>query len=106
MQQKLSLAKLRVLRVAAVTVRTDVYVRHPDLPVFDACIAVAKVDASLANRFDLRPKQRHACLERLDNVIVVTGLAVLGDDTPGGLTRGLLGHVRIVSYRRGNRRVS
>jgi hypothetical protein len=39
-------------------------------------------------------------------VVIVTGLAVLDDNAPGGLTRGLLGHVRIVSYRRGKRRVS
>jgi hypothetical protein len=26
-------------------------------------------------------------------VVVVTGLAVFGDNSPGGLTRSLLGHV-------------
>ena len=73
-------------------VRTDVYVRHPDLPVLNPRIAVAKVDASLTNRFHLRPEQRHAALEGFDDVIVVTGLAILGDDASGGLTCGLLGH--------------
>jgi len=93
MQQKLSLTKLRVMRVATVTVRTDVYVRHPGLPVLDPRITVAKVDAAFTNRLHLCPEQRHTALEGLDDVVVVTGLAVFGDNSPGGLTRSLLGHV-------------
>ena len=48
-----------------------------DLAGFDAAVAVLEVDAPLADRLHLGAEQRNAGLERLEEVIVVAGLAVV-----------------------------
>src|SRR6185436_150034 len=53
MQQQLSLARRLVVGVAAMTVRVDMDVVHPDLTSVDTREAVAQVDVPLADRLDL-----------------------------------------------------
>ena len=79
MQQQLAATQRLVVGVAAMRVRADVDVVEEHLAVLDARETVAQVDASLANRLHLGPEQRHAGLERLEEVEVVKRLAVLGD---------------------------
>ena len=55
--------------------------------------AVAQVDATFANRFHLGTEQRDARLERLEDVVVVKRLAVLGDVGLRQLAFGFLLHV-------------
>src|SRR4029077_5915273 len=46
------------------------------LPRLHACVAIAEIDVTAANRLHLGPEQRHAGLERLEDVVVVKRLAV------------------------------
>src|SRR5262245_42641931 len=89
MQQQLPLPQLTVGGRAAMTIRTDVDVEHPHLAVVDPRVAVAEVDPPLADRLHLRAKQRHARFPGVEDVIVVAGLAVLGDRSLRFLAIGL-----------------
>src|SRR5262245_49325221 len=57
-----------VIAVTAVAVRVDVDVVDPHFAALDAREAVAEVCAAFADRLDLRAQQRHARLERLEEV--------------------------------------
>src|SRR5262245_4016888 len=80
-------------------VRADVHVEQPDLAILDARIAVAQVDAAFANRLDLGAEQRDPDLPCLEDVIVVTRLAVFCDYPMRPFALGLLGHMGIVPDR-------
>ena len=77
--------------VPAVAVRLDVHVVHEDFPVLHLRVAVAQIHAPLANRLHLGAEQRDAGLERLEHVVVVERLAVLGDVLLRGFALGFFG---------------
>src|SRR6185295_20096405 len=79
-QQKFPLTGLGMIGITAMTVWADMHVQHPDLTVLRARVAIAQIDASFADRLDLRTKQRDARLEGFENVVVVACLAIVGDD--------------------------
>src|SRR5712692_200622 len=78
-QQQLAAAQRLVLGVAAMAVRADVHVVDEHFAVLDAGEAVAQVHAALADRLHLGPEQNQPGLERLEEMVVVRRLAVLGD---------------------------
>src|SRR6516162_8249382 len=78
-QQQLAPADRLVVGVAAMAVGTDVDVVEKYLAVLDAREAVAKVDATFANRLDLGPQEGDAGFECVEHVVVVERLAVFGD---------------------------
>ena len=92
MQQQLPAAQRLVFGIPAMAVRADVHVVDEHLAVFDAGKAVAEVDAALADRLHLGAEQHDTGLERLEEVIVVPRLAVLGDVRLGFLPLGFRGH--------------
>ena len=85
MQQELPSPGRLVIDVTAMGVRADVNVVDPDFVIFDAREAVPKVHASFTDRFYLGSLQHDACLERLENVIIVQRLPILGRDALGFL---------------------
>ena len=91
-QQKLALASLGMFGVAAVAVGTDMHIQHPDLTAVGACVAVAQIDASFADRLDLRAEERDARLVGFENVIVVACLAIVGNEALCLLALVLFGH--------------
>ena len=91
-QQEFPLARFSMFGIAAVTVWTDMHVDHPDLSAFGARVAVAQIDASFADRLDLRAKQRDARLVGFENVVVVACLAIVGNDPVRLLALVLLRH--------------
>src|SRR5262249_25598627 len=92
MQQQLAAPRRLVVGVAAVCVLRDVDVVDEDLPALDTRVAVAQVDAALADRLHLRALQDNAGLERLEDVVVVERLPVLRDDSLCFLALSELGH--------------
>src|SRR5258705_11431801 len=98
--QQLALPLLGVIGVAAVTVRADVHVHQPDLAVLRARVAVAEVHASLPNRLHLGAEQRDTRFPRLEDVIVVAGLAVLRGHAARLLAFVLRGAHPVSSYPR------
>src|SRR6266702_4235 len=91
-EQQLPPTRRLVIAVAAVSVRADMHVVNPDFSRLDAREAVAEVRAAFPDRFHLRPEQRHARFEGLQQVVIVLCLAVVGDDLLRFLARGL-GHL-------------
>src|SRR5262245_63005519 len=79
--------------VSAMTVRTDVHVVEKHLAVLDARKAVAQIDAALADRFDLRPKQHETRLKGFEQMEVVKRLPIFGDVVLRELALGFLRHV-------------
>src|SRR5262245_5977641 len=88
------------------TLRADVDVVQVHLAVIDAREAVAEVDPALANGLHLCAEQRDAGFERLDQVVIVVRLTVLGDVRLSQLALGLFLHdarssfARLASVRR------
>ena len=80
MQQELPLPHLRMVGVAAMAVGADVHVHHPHLAAVGPRVAVAEVDAPFADGLDLGAEQRDARLLGLEDVVVVAGFAIVGDD--------------------------
>ena len=78
-QQELPLAGFSMIGIAPVTVWTDMHVHHPHLTALGACVAVAQVDASFADRLDLRTEERDARFIGFENVVVVSCLAIVGN---------------------------
>jgi hypothetical protein len=66
-------------RRTAVAVRADVDVEQPDLALVEPRIAVAQVYATFADGLHLRAEQRDTGLPRVEDVVVVQRLPVLGD---------------------------
>ena len=54
---------------------------HNDLRALEAAIAVAQVHTPLTDGFDLGAGERQAGLERLEDVVIEPGLAVVGDES-------------------------
>ena len=92
MHEELPLAHFRMLSVAAVTVGADVHVHHPHLPALRPRIAVPEVHAPFTDGLDLRSEQRDARLVRLEDVIVMAGFAIVGDEPLRLLALVLVGH--------------
>ena len=78
-QQQLARPHRRVVGVAAMAVGLDVHVVDEDFAVLHLRVAVAQVHAPFADRLHFGAEQRDAGLERLEDVVVVERLPVLGD---------------------------
>jgi hypothetical protein len=79
MQEKFALPSRLVIRIATMAIGIDVDVVNPHLSIVDTGKAVSQVDASFADRLDFGSDQLNAGFERLEDVIVVKRLAILGD---------------------------
>jgi hypothetical protein len=73
-------------------VRADVHVVEKDFAVLDAGKAVAQVHASFTNRLDFGAEQHEAGLERLQEMEIMEGLAVLGNAALRFFPLGLVSH--------------
>jgi hypothetical protein len=78
-QQQLAPPCRVVVRVATMAVRVDVDVVQPDFAAFHAREAVAEVHGAFADGLHLGADEHDARLERLEDVVVVKRLPVLGD---------------------------
>ena len=68
------------------------HVHHPHLAAVGARVAVAEIDASFADRFDLGAEQRDTRLLGFEDVVVVARFAIVGDDSLCFLALVLLHH--------------
>ena len=66
--------------VAAVRIGADVRTDQPQLAIFDSGVAILQIDASVAQRFDLRAQKHNPGFHRVDDFVIVPRLAVEGDD--------------------------
>jgi hypothetical protein len=89
-QQQPALPPGVVIHVPAVRVGVDVHVVQPHLAPLHLGVAVAQVRPPLADALHLGAEQRDAGLERLEDVVIVKRLAVVGNHRLGGIVR--LGH--------------
>ena len=90
--QEFPLPGFSMIGIAAVTVWTDMHVHHPDFAALGARVAVAQVDASFADRLDLRTEKRDARFIGFEDVIVVTCLAIVGNNPLSLFALGLFRH--------------
>jgi len=63
-----------------------VAIHQPDAGAAHFGVGVSQVGFAFAQRFDFGPRQRHACFHLFQQVIVVGGGAILGNDF---LARGI-----------------
>ena len=92
MQEELPATQRLVFGIAAMAVRADIHVIEIRLPSVEPREAVAKVHAPLADRLHLGPEQDDARFERLEQMVVVERLPVLGDALLRELAFGFVGH--------------
>src|SRR5262249_3704852 len=71
----------RVVRlVPAVAVLADVRAEQEGFSLLEFAVGVAQIHATFTDGFHFGAKQHHAGLERLEEVIVVSRLAIVGDE--------------------------
>jgi hypothetical protein len=84
-QQELPPALWIVVDVPPVRVGIDMDVVQPHIALLDARKGVSQVGAPLPDALDFGAEERDAGLEGLEHVVVVQGLAVVGDQRVFGL---------------------
>jgi len=67
-----------VTELAGRSIGRDMYAVEEDLTVFDSGVAVAQVDAMLAQRLDLGADERESALQRFLDEEIVARLAIVG----------------------------
>ena len=80
MEQETALAKRVVIESIALRVLAYVQVVQEGLTVVDPCVAVSHVGLALPKGFDLGSTQFDTGLNRIQDLIVVPGFAILGND--------------------------
>jgi hypothetical protein len=79
MEEQLSVPPRLVVPPVAALVGRDRGADEPGLTALDPGVGVAQVDLAAADALDLRAREDEARLERVVDVVLVTGLAVEGD---------------------------
>src|SRR5215510_1340177 len=95
-KEELPVALGIVVGVGAVAIGIDVASEEPTLSIPDGRIAILEVDHPVPERFDLGPAQYQPGLDRLEDLVLVTGAAIGRDRTVARRLGVLTCHVRKV----------
>src|SRR5688572_4803105 len=97
MQQQLAVALRIVVRIGAVAVRIDVASEQPDFIVPHRRVGILERHLGITERFHLGAAEHEPGFERLEDLVVVTRLAIRGD-RPIARLAVLTRHDRTVSW--------
>ena len=77
MQQQLPHPLGRMIPKRRLSILVDFAVDEPQLSVFESCISLLDAAASVPQTLDLAAMENHPALDRIENLVVVLGFAVL-----------------------------
>lgn len=82
-QQQLTHPLGRMVPKRRLPILVDLAVDKPQLSIFESCISLLDAAASVPQALYLAAMENHPALDRIENLIVVLGLAVLGHTLEG-----------------------